>query len=57
MIEAMRTTLKLLDAPVFEKDRVKMIGVPEGTREEDIWVSCATFSLGFLALPFLFFFS
>ncbi|PQE17554.1 hypothetical protein CJF30_00009567 [Rutstroemia sp. NJR-2017a BBW] len=37
MIEAMKTTLKLFDAPVFDESRVKMIGVPEGRGEEEIW--------------------
>ncbi|KAM3065131.1 hypothetical protein ACMFMG_006108 [Clarireedia jacksonii] len=37
MIEAMRTTLRLFDAPVFDESRVKMIGAPEGRGDKEIW--------------------
>jgi tellurite resistance-related uncharacterized protein len=38
MIEAMRSLMDYLEAPVFKKNTVKMIGCPKSRTEEDIWV-------------------
>lgn len=38
MIEAMRSMMDYLEAPVFKKNTVKMIGCPKSRSEEDIWV-------------------
>jgi hypothetical protein len=38
MIEAMRKLLEFLEAPVFKKNTVKMIGCPASKSEQDIWV-------------------
>jgi hypothetical protein len=38
MIEAMRKLLEYLEAPVFKKNTVKMIGYPASKSEQDIWV-------------------
>lgn len=39
IIEAMRTMLDYLEAPVFKKTTVKLIGAPKSRSDEDIWVS------------------
>ena len=39
MIEAMRSMMDYLEAPVFKKNTVKVIGCPKSRSEEDIWVS------------------
>ena len=41
MIETMRSMMDYLEAPVFKKNTVKMIGCPKSRSEEDIWVSCS----------------
>ncbi len=38
IIEAMRSMMDYLEAPVFKKNTVKMIGCPKSKSEEDIWV-------------------
>lgn len=38
IIEAMRSTMDWLEAPVFKKNTVKMIGCPKSRSEEDVWV-------------------
>jgi choline dehydrogenase-like flavoprotein len=38
MIEAMRFMLDYLEAPVFKKNTIKMIGCPKSRSDEDIWV-------------------
>ncbi len=38
IIEAMRQMMIYLEAPVFKKSTVKMIGCPKSTSDEDIWV-------------------
>jgi choline dehydrogenase-like flavoprotein len=38
MIEAMRKLMDYLEAPVFQKSTVKMIGCPKSRSEEDVWV-------------------
>lgn len=38
MIESMRTLMEYLEAPVFQKNTVKMIGCPKSMSDEDIWV-------------------
>lgn len=38
MIETMRSMMDYLEAPVFKKNTVKMIGCPKSRSEEDIWV-------------------
>lgn len=37
-IEALRQLMELLEAPVFAKRTVKMIGCPQSKSDEDIWV-------------------
>jgi choline dehydrogenase-like flavoprotein len=39
MIEAMKSMMDYLEAPVFKKNTVKMIGCPKSRSDEDIWVS------------------
>ncbi len=39
IIEAMRQMMNYLEAPVFKKNTVKMIGCPKSRSDEDIWVS------------------
>lgn len=39
MIETMRSMMDYLEAPVFKKNTVKMIGCPKSRSEDDIWVS------------------
>ncbi|KAE8443347.1 hypothetical protein EG329_001990 [Mollisiaceae sp. DMI_Dod_QoI] len=41
MIEAMRQTMDYLEAPVFKKSAIKMIGCPKSRSDEDIWEHCA----------------
>ncbi|PMD17612.1 GMC oxidoreductase [Hyaloscypha hepaticicola] len=41
MIEAMRKLLEFLEAPVFKKNTVKMIGCPASKSEQDIWDHCS----------------
>jgi len=41
IIEAMRKLMDYLEAPVFKKDTVKMIGCPISRSEEDIWEHCS----------------
>jgi choline dehydrogenase-like flavoprotein len=41
MIEAMRSLMTFLSAPVFAKDTVRMIGCPKSTSDEDIWEHCS----------------
>jgi len=38
IIEAMRKMMDYLEAPVFKKDTVKMIGCPKSRSDDDIWV-------------------
>lgn len=45
-IEAIRATMDYLDAPVFKKNTVKMIGCPKDRSDEAIW------SVGFHLLSF-----
>jgi choline dehydrogenase-like flavoprotein len=40
MIEAMRKMMDYLEAPVFKKSTVKMIGCPKSRKDEDIWEHC-----------------
>jgi len=37
MIEGMRNIMDYLEAPVFKKSTVKMIGCPKSRKDEDIW--------------------
>jgi choline dehydrogenase-like flavoprotein len=39
MIETMKSMMDYLEAPVFKKNTVKMIGCPKSRSDEDIWVS------------------
>lgn len=41
IIEAMRGMKKLLEAPVFKKNTIEMVGGPQSWSDEDIWV-CIT---------------
>jgi choline dehydrogenase-like flavoprotein len=41
MIEAMRRLMDYLEAPVFQKNTVKMIGCPKSRSDEDIWDHCS----------------
>lgn len=41
-IEGMRQTMKFLNAPVFKKTTVKLIGCPKSQSDEDIWVRLNT---------------
>lgn len=40
LIEAVRTLMKLLSAPVFAQSAVKLIGCPKSASDEDIWEHC-----------------
>lgn len=42
MIEGYRRLLDLLQAPVLKKDTVKMVGVPKGLSDEEIWEYCSS---------------
>ena len=42
IIEAMRSMMDYLEAPVFKKNTVKMIGCPKSRSEEDIWVGVSS---------------
>jgi len=42
MIEGYKRLLDFLQAPVFKKDTVKLVGVPEGRSDEEIWEYCST---------------
>lgn len=44
MIEAMRSMMQYLEAPVFAKDTVRMIGCPKSKSDEDIWVRDRVFA-------------
>lgn len=44
MIESMRTMMNYLEAPVFRKSTVKMIGCPKSKSDEDIWVCNPSFA-------------
>ncbi|KAG0649714.1 alcohol dehydrogenase [Hyphodiscus hymeniophilus] len=41
MIEAMRSMMDYLEAPVFKKNTVRMIGCPKSRSDEDIWDHCS----------------
>jgi choline dehydrogenase-like flavoprotein len=47
IIEAMRKLMEYLEAPVFKKDTLKMIGCPKGKSDEEIWVCFLLFILIF----------
>ncbi|KAF4630105.1 hypothetical protein G7Y89_g8033 [Cudoniella acicularis] len=42
MIEGLRQMMDLLEAPVFKKETVKMVGCPKGRSDEEIWLSAIT---------------
>jgi hypothetical protein len=42
MIETVRSMMDYLEAPVFKKNTVKMIGCPKSRSDEDIWVRRST---------------
>ena len=44
MIEGYKELVKLLKAPVLEKDTVRMVGGPEAGSDEEIWVCFPLFS-------------
>jgi len=43
MIETMKSMMAYLEAPVFKKNTIKMIGCPKSGSDEDIWVSSPSF--------------
>lgn len=51
-IEALRAMMDLLEAPVFAKNTIKMIGCPKSRSDEDCLVSCSWEALVFFSFVF-----